>query len=432
MLTGIFRFVFLLISSRTARKENRMGDPMKNVSLGTMLIHGDQELNRTSAVAQPIYQTANFAGSSPEDFLERSTRPRHPEFYTRYRNPNAAQVETVLAQLEGAEAALLVGSGKGAVSLSVLGLIEQGMHVVAQTRHYGGTITLLRDILPRFGVEVTQVDQRDTCAFAAAMRPNTRLVLVESPSNPGMWLTDLRAVAQIAHAHGALTIIDGTFATPLNQRPLQLGVDMVVHSATKYFGGHSDLIAGVVLARTELIERIWNTHVILGAAIGPFDAWLILRGLRTLSLRLQRHNENAMTLATFLERHPAVRAVNYPGLQSHPQHALACRQMTGFGGMLSFEVDGGYEGANAVLSKLQLPRIAASLGGVESLVVHPAANFAHYLSEGEAASAGISPGLIRVSVGLEDSADLIADFDQALCGPREAIAPKTLQSAQRK
>lgn len=409
-----------------------MDNHMKNLSLGTMLIHGDRELNKTSAVAPPIYQTANFAGSSPEDFLERSSRPRHPEFYTRYRNPNAAQVETVLASLEGAEAALLVGSGMGAVSLSVLGLIEHGMHIVAQTCHYGGTITLLRDVLPRFGVTFTQVDQRDTSAFAAAMRPNTKLVLVESPSNPGMWLTDLQAVADIAHAHGALTIIDGTFATPLNQRPLQSGIDIVVHSATKYFGGHSDLIAGVILSKSELIDRIWNTHVILGAAIGPFDAWLILRGLRTLSLRVQRHNENAMALATFLESHPAVRAVHYPGLKSHPQHALACRQMTGFGGMLSFDVEGGCERANTVLSRLQLPRIAASLGGVESLVVHPAANFAHYLSESEALSAGITPGLIRVSAGLEDAADLIADFDRALSGTQEAATAKTLQTAARK
>jgi methionine-gamma-lyase len=297
---------------------------------------------------------------------------------------------------------------------------EHGMHVVAQTSHYGGTLTLLRDVLPKFGVTVTQVDQRDTAAFAAAMRPNTRVMLLESPSNPGMRLTDLRAVSKIAKAHGALTVIDGTFATPLNQRPLQLGIDLVVHSATKYFGGHSDVIAGVVLGKSELIERIWNMHVILGAAIGPLDAWLIMRGLRTLSLRVQRHNENAMALPQFLEGHPAVRAVHYPGLKSHPQHALACEQMAGFGGMLSFEVEGGYEQANAVMSRLRLPRIAASLGGVESLVVHPAANFAHYLDNEEIELAGIAPGLIRVSVGLEGVGDLIADFEQALSPSREA------------
>lgn len=394
---------------------------LKNVSLETLLIHADRESNKTSAVTAPIYQTANFVGNSPEDFLERSSRPRHPEFYTRYRSPNAVQVETVLAKLEGAEAALLVGSGMGAVSLAVLGFVGHGMHVVAQTNHYGGTLTLLRDVLPRFGVTVTQVDQRDTDAFASAMRPNTKVVLVESPSNPGMRLTDLRAVATIAKAHGALTIIDGTFATPLNQRPMDFGIDLVVHSATKYFGGHSDVIAGVVLGKTELIERLWNMHVILGAAIGPLDAWLIMRGLRTLPLRVQRHNENAMALASFLEDCPAVRAVHYPGLKSHPQHTLACKQMTGFGGMLSFEVEGGYEHANAVMGRLRLPRIAASLGGVESLVVHPGANFAHYLDERESESAGITPGLVRVSVGLEGAQDLIADFEQALSGAEKAL-----------
>src|SRR5215467_8608004 len=199
-----------------------MSDDLKNLSLETLLVHADRELNPTSSVIAPIYQTANFAASSPEDFLERSSSPRHPEFYTRDRSPNAEQVEAVLARLEGAEAALLVGSGMGAITLAVLALIEHGMHVVAQTSHYGGTLTLLRDVLPRFGVTVTQVDQRDTAAFAAAMRPNTRLVLLESPSNPAMRLTDLAAVAKIARTHGAFTIMDGTFATPLNQRPLDL------------------------------------------------------------------------------------------------------------------------------------------------------------------------------------------------------------------
>jgi methionine-gamma-lyase len=387
---------------------------LRNPSLETLLIHADRIWDSTSAVVPPIYQTANFAANSPQDFFRRSSRPRHTEFYTRYRSPNAAQVESVLATIEGAAAALLVGSGMGALSLAVLSLIGQGAHLVAQTSHYGGTLKLLRDVLPRFGVDVTRVDQRDPASFAAAMRPNTKLILLESPSNPGLRLTDIRAVADIARTHGALTIIDSTFATPLNQRPLQLGIDVVVHSATKYLSGHSDVIAGAVLANSELIERMWDTHVVLGSAIGPFDSWLILRGLRTLSLRVQRHNENALALATFLERHPAVLKVNYPGLKSHAQHELACKQMKGFGGMLSFEVRGGSEAANAVLSRLQIPRLAASLGGVESLVVDPGANFAHYLSESDALAAGIAPGLIRVSVGLEGSRDLISDFEQAL------------------
>lgn len=394
----------------------KTNEHMKTAELETLLIHGDRAWNPTAAVVPPIYQTANFYGTSPDDFLERSSRPRHPEFYTRYRNPNAAQVETLLAALEGAEAAMLVASGMGAVSVAVLSLVEQGTHLVAQTNHYGGTLSLLRDLLPRFGVQVTQVDQRDTSAFEKAMRPNTKVILLESPSNPAMRLTDLRAVASIAKAQDALTVIDNTFATPLNQRPLDLGLDVIVHSATKYFGGHSDLIGGAVISSTALIERIWNMHVILGAALGPLNAWLILRGLRTLSLRVKRHNENALALAQFLASHPAVKRVNYPGLKSHPQHELACRQMSGFGGMLSFEVSSGYDGAKAVLSRLRLPRIAGSLGGVESLAVLAAANFSHYLSAEEAEQTGITAGLIRVSVGLEAASDLIADFDQALAG----------------
>ncbi|HXF14894.1 MAG TPA: PLP-dependent aspartate aminotransferase family protein, partial [Terriglobales bacterium] len=273
---------------------------------------------------------------------------------------------------------------------------------------------LLRNLLPKFGVEVTQVDQCDPNAFESALRPNTRLVLVESPSNPTMTLTDLRAVADIARAHGVTTLMDNTFASPLNQRPIDLGIDLVFHSATKYFGGHSDLIAGAVMGSKEWIDKIWNHHVMIGAALGPFDAWLLLRGIRTLPLRMRQHNENAMALAQFLESQRGVMAVHYPGLRSHPQHELAKRQMAGFGGMVSVELKGGFDAANRVLSRLQLPSRAASLGGVESLIVHPASNFLHYMTLEEAAKIGIAPGLLRISVGLEGKEDLIADFEQAL------------------
>jgi methionine-gamma-lyase len=380
----------------------------------TLLLHADRHLNRTAAVAPPIFQTATFRGESGEDFARRAGEPRHPEFYTRYGNPTQAQAEGVLAALEGAEAALVTASGMAAVSATVLTLVGHGGHVVAQKNHYGGTLNLLRDLLPRFGVEVTQVDQRDTAAFEEAVRPNTRLILLESPSNPVMALTDLRAVAQIARRHGILTVIDNTFATPLNQRPLELGVDLVFYSATKYLGGHSDLVAGAVLGRRALVDRIWATHVILGAVLGPFDAWLLLRGLRTLALRVRQHNENALAVAQFLERHPAVKAVHYPGLMSHPQHDLACRQMTGFGGMLAVELAGGYEAADRLLGKLRLASRAASLGGVESLAVHPTSNFLHYMSPEESERIGIAPGSVRISVGLEAARDLIADFGQAL------------------
>jgi methionine-gamma-lyase len=229
-----------------------------------------------------------------------------------------------------------------------------------------------------------------------------------------MALTDLRAVADIARARGVTTLMDNTFATPLNQRPIDLGIDLVFHSATKYFGGHSDLIAGVVMGSKEWIDRIWNHHVMIGAALGPFDAWLLLRGVRTLPLRMRQHNENAMALAQFLETQRGVMAVHYPGLRSHPQHELAKRQMSGFGGMLGVELKGGYDAADRVMSRLRLPSRAASLGGVESLFVHPASNFLHYMTLEEAAKIGIAPGLLRISVGLEGKEDLIADFEQAL------------------
>ena len=390
-----------------------MKDNIKHASIDTRLIHTDRPLNSTSAVVAPIYQTATFRGSSAEDFAQRAGEPRHAEFYTRYGNPTLQQVESVLADLEGAEAALVTGSGMAAVSAPVLTLVGQGAHVVAQTNHYGGTLNLLKNLVPRFGVDVTQVDQGDARAFERALRPNTRIILVETPSNPVMGITDLRAVASIARSRNIPTLIDNTFATPINQRPLDLGIDLSFHSATKYFGGHSDLIAGAVMGRKEMIAQIWNTHVILGAALGPFDAWLMLRGLRTLALRVRQHNENAQALAEFLENHRAVKKVSYPGLKSHPQHDLAKKQMSGFGGMLSFELDS-YEAADRFLSRVQLPSRAASLGGVETLAVHPASNFLHYMTLEEAARIGIAAGLIRISVGLEGKDDLIADFDQAL------------------
>jgi cystathionine gamma-lyase len=382
--------------------------------LETRLIHGDRQFNRTSAVAPPIYQTANFRGDSADDFARRAGEPRHPEFYTRYGNPNLAQVESLLANLEGAESALVTASGMGAISATVLALVGVGDHVVAQTNHYGGTDNLLNKVLPRFGVDVTRVDQRDTTNVERALRPNTKLIVLETPSNPVLALTDLASVASVAKSRGIRTAVDNTFATPLNQRPLDLGIDLAVHSATKYFGGHSDLIAGAIMGPRDLVMRIWDMHVILGAALGPFDAWLLLRGLRTLALRVERHNQNAMALAEFFEGHQAVARVNYPGLRSHPQHELARRQMSGFGGMLSVELRGGYETASRCLNALQLASRAASLGGVETIAVHPASNFLHYMTLDEAARIGMAPGLLRISVGLENVDDLIADFEQAL------------------
>jgi cystathionine beta-lyase/cystathionine gamma-synthase len=349
-----------------------------------------------------------------KDFAHRAGEPRHPEYYTRFGNPSLGQVEAVLADLEGAEAALVTASGMAAVSSAVLSMVGAGDHVLAQTNHYGGTTNLLQLMLPRFGVEVTQIDQRNTAEFERALRKNTKLILLESPSNPVMALTDLGTIAKLAKSRKITTLVDNTFATPINQRPLELGCDLVFHSATKYFGGHSDLIAGAVMGSKAAIGRVWEAHVILGAVLGPFDGWLMLRGLRTLALRVRQQNQNALALAEFLSHHPAVNRIHYPGLKSHPQHELARKQMSGFGGMLSFDVKGGFDAADRLLRKLRLASHAASLGGVETLAVHAAANFAHYMSSEEAERIGIAPGLVRISVGIEGQQDLMADFEQAL------------------
>jgi cystathionine beta-lyase/cystathionine gamma-synthase len=396
------------------RKRMSRNESLSDLAIETLLIHSDRDLNQSSAVAPPIYQTATFRSDSAKEFTERTAQSRHPEYYTRFGNPTLAQAERVLAALENAEAALVTSSGMAASTAAVFAFVQSGDHIVAQANHYGGTTTLLRDWLPKFGIETTYVDQRDTSAFERAMRPETKLVLVESPSNPVMHLTDLQGVAQIAKSRGAVTIADNTFGTPLNQRPLDLGIDLVFHSGTKYFGGHSDLIAGAVMGSAALVEKVWNANVVLGGTLAPFNAWLMLRGLRTLSLRVRQHNENALAIAQFLEKHPAVKSVHYPGLASHRQHELARKQMKGFGGMLSFEPKGGYDGATRFLDNVCLASRAASLGGAETLVVHAAANFGHYFTAEQAEKLEIGPGLVRVSVGLEGVNDLIADFDQAL------------------
>lgn len=382
--------------------------------IASLLIHGDRDVNNTRAVSPPIWQTANFFNSDLEAFREEAEGVRPPQFYTRYGNPNASQFETIVSQLEGTETALATASGMAAMTLAVMSNVRPGDHVVGQRSHYAGTSTLLGEVLPSFGVRVTRVDQTRPEAFAEAVTPATKLFVLETPSNPILHLTDLKAVSAIAKKHGILTVVDSTFASPINTRPASLGIDIVMHSATKYLGGHSDVIAGIVAGSTEMIDRMWHYSIVFGATLGPFDSWLILRGLRTLQLRVAQQNRNAAAVAEFLSRHRQVAKVNYPGLPSHPQHELAKRQMSGFGGMLSFEVRGGYDAAAAVASRLRLPRYAASLGAVESLVVQPAAMWSHIMNEQGLKDAAIPPGLLRLSVGIEGEADLIRDLDQAL------------------
>jgi methionine-gamma-lyase len=382
--------------------------------LQTRLIHEDSVLNETHAVTPPIWQTSTFGADSPEHFIEMAKSVHPTEFYTRYGNPTHAQVEKVIASLESGEAALVTGSGMGAIFVALMCVLERGDHVVAQRSLYGGTASLFESWLPRWGITSTFVDPSDTQAFARAVQPNTKLIYTETPTNPVMSLTDLRAVSEIARGRGILTMTDNTFASPVNQRPIEHGIDVVLHSATKYIGGHSDVTAGIIVGSREFVERAWSFGIVAGASLSPFDSWLLLRGLRTLGVRVERHNHNALALARFLERHAKVARVNYPGLESHPQHALAVRQMDGFTGVLSVEVAGGYAAAEKLCTSLRLGKYAASLGGYETLVVHPAAMWAKTLTAEQRATMGVGDSLMRVSVGIEDEKDLVADFAQAL------------------
>jgi methionine-gamma-lyase len=380
----------------------------------TKCIHAPRELNRTSAISPPIWQTTTFLAESSEHFAELAKAVKPTEFYSRYGNPTHQQVEAVMATLEGGEAAMVTASGMGAISTSVLSLLDKGDHVVAQRNLYAGTASLLEDVLPRWGIECTFVDQTKAERWAEALRPNTKLIYVETPANPLMRLTDLQAVAALGKTRGITTIVDNTFATPINQRPLVSGIDVVIHSGTKYLGGHSDVTAGVIIGSTAFIERAWRFHIVIGAALGPFDAWLLLRGIRTLGVRVERHNQNALVLARFFESHPKIQRVNYPGLESHPQHELARKQMSGFTGVMSIELRGGYETAVRFIASLKLGSYAASLGGFETLLVHPAAMWGDTLTDPQRKAMEVGENLVRISVGLEDEQDLIDDFSQAL------------------
>ncbi|WP_433341734.1 trans-sulfuration enzyme family protein [Micromonospora sp. CA-111912] len=382
--------------------------------IGTTAIHGDDGLSPTGAVSPPIVQSATFSAETDERFTEIATQTRGDAFYTRYGNPNHAQVAAVVAELEGVEAGLVTASGMGAITTIALALLSAGDHVIVQRSTYGGTTSLTTGLLTRFGVTCTQVDQTDVDAFARALTPQTRLVLVETPSNPLLELTDLSAVVDLAHAHGAYAVVDNTFATPVNQRPAAFGADLVWHSATKFLGGHSDVSAGVVVGSAELVDRVWQTSIVTGATLGPIDAWLLLRGIRTLPLRMARHNDNALALARALEEHPAVARVRYPGLASHPQHDLATRQMSGHGGVFSLDLAGGRPAAATLLAELRLAKRAASLGSVSTLVVHPRSMWAGIVDADQLAATGIGEGLVRVSTGIEETPDLLADFTRAL------------------
>jgi cystathionine beta-lyase len=379
----------------------------------TIAIHGPHEMKAQSApVAVPIYQSSTFQMA---DMGKQAEAEEQQMFYTRLGNPTHRAAEEVIATLEGAEEARLFASGMAAITGALLCLLKAGDHIVCQRDIYGGTSEFMHDWLPRFGVEVTYVDVTRPEEFEQAMRPATRLLYLESPTNPTLKICDLERVAAIARKRGLPTFLDSTFCSPINSRPIEFGIDVVLHSATKYMGGHSDIIAGVVASSSrEFMKRLRESRLLLGAAMDPHASWLLLRGLKTLAVRVERQNQTALKVAEFLEKHPAVKRVHYPMLASHPQHALAKKQMAGGGGLLSFDVAGTGADARRLVEALRLFTLAPSLGGVESLATLPVMTSHMHISAEDREKTGVTETLVRLAIGLEAAEDLMEDLQQAL------------------
>lgn len=381
----------------------------------TRSVHGADRRDRlTGSVTTPIYQTATF-GFSRAEAVVKAVRGESSSFvYSRWDNPTVRTLERKLAELEGAEDAAFFSSGMAAISTAVITQLQAGDHVLGIRDLYGETYRLIHDFLPRFGVESSLVDTTDFRAMRSMIRKKTKVVYIETPTNPTLKLVDIREAGKIVHAKGAKLLVDNTFASPINQRPLKLGADLVLHSATKYLNGHSDVIAGAVAGSRDLVGSVKKMRRVLGGTLDPHAAYLILRGIKTLSVRVEKQCENAKMLADYLSEHQKVNRVNYPGLESHPQHQLAKKQMIAFGGMLSFEVRGRMKDAMKLTESLKIATLGGSLGSVETLVSQPATLTHTQMSPAERKRTGISETLVRVSVGLEDVDDLIEDFEQAL------------------
>jgi len=376
------------------------------MGFSTDAIHAGQEPDPTTgAVVVPIYQTSTYV-------QEQLGKNKGYE-YSRTGNPTRAALEQSLAVLEGGRRGLAFASGMAAIN-AVLTLLKSGDHVICSEQAYGGTPRLFNAVLRNFGLEFTYVDTTEAACVASAVKPNTRMVFVETPTNPLMGISDLSVIAAITRPRQVLLVVDNTFLSPYFQKPLTLGADIVVHSTTKYLNGHSDGVGGVaVLAGEKEAERLKFIQNAAGAIMNPFDAWLVLRGLKTLAVRMRQHENNAMAVAEYLCGHAKVKKVYYPGLPQHPQHELARRQMSGFGGMMSFET-GSFESARALLNHVRLCSLGESLGGVETLISHPATMTHAYLSEDQRQRLGITQGIVRLSVGIEDVEDIIDDLERAL------------------
>jgi cystathionine gamma-synthase len=389
-------------------------------NLSTRAVHAGEAHNKPyHALTTPIVQTSTFTFADTADLVDFMDAhlwgdEKERTEYGRYGNPTLAAVERKLADLDSGEEALLFSSGMAAVTITLLTLLSSGTHVVMTDDCYRRTRQFITQFLNRYEVEATQVPVGDYEALEAAIQPNTRMILSESPTNPYLRVVDVPRLVEIACRHGLKTVIDSTFATPINQRPLEFGVDLVIHSATKYLGGHNDLLAGAAIGSEYMMAGLRETQGMIGAISDPNTAYLLLRGLKTLDLRVTRQNETGLKVARFMEEHPAIRRVYYPGLPSHPDYAVAREQMSGFGGVISFELDADLETTARFIDALQIPYIGPSLGGVESLVGQVALVSYYELSSEERAAIGISETLVRLAVGIENADDIIADLARAL------------------
>jgi len=383
-------------------------------SIDTAAVHAGEELNITNAIVPPVWLSSNYKETSIEHLAKISAEDRPLKFYTRYNNPLSNQLSKQIAVLAQTEDAVVLCSGMAAISSAIICTLKSGDHIIAQKNLYAGTLKLLRDILPSFGVTTTFVEQENNEEFKNAVKKNTRLIYVETPSNPLMKITDLKFIGNLGIKKGIITMIDNTFASPVNQSPVEFGIDVIIESCTKYLGGHYDLLAGVICGKKDFIFKAWDYAHIVGHSLSPFDASLLMRGIKTLSLRVKKQNENAVLLAEYLSRHKKVNKVYYPGLKSFSQHELAKSQMKGFGGMLSFELKADYKKTKKFLEGLKICKISVSLGGVETLVTLPVSMWKPYYNKKQLVAIGLSDSLIRMSAGIENINDLISDIENGL------------------
>ena len=388
---------------------------MSKKSFETIAVHAGEDLTQNhGSVSVPIYNASVFAFADADEGAAIHNYQKPGFFYGRLGNPTQIALEKAVAELEGGADAYALASGMAAVSAAILSNVNSGDHIVAPASMYSTTTLFLRDLQEKFGIETTFVDAENAETYRDAIKENTKLFWIETPSNPLLKITDIEAVAKIAKEKNIITAIDNTFATPFNQRPLEFGVDLIIHSATKYFGGHSDLTAGIVVGKQEFVNRARDMiGKLYGGNIAPQVAWLVLRGIRTLALRMERHNQNAYAIANMLANHPKVEAVFHPGLANHKNHDIAKKQMSGFGGMIAFDV-GSVEAGKTLVNNIEVCTLATSLGGVETIIQHSASMTHATLPRDERLKAGVTDGLIRLSVGIESEQDLINDLESAL------------------